>query len=74
VDTPAWVEQTLQRSPLREAPLNFTVAAAAAGIQLPQPDIGDVFLAATACVHDLTLVTVDPQLLACAWLKTMAAD
>jgi PIN domain nuclease of toxin-antitoxin system len=72
--TPEWVEQTFRQSPLREAPLNFAVAAAAAGIELPQSDIGDVFLAATAFIHDLTLVTVDPQLLACSWLKTMAGD
>ena len=71
---PEWMEQTFRQSPLREAPFSFAVAAAAAGIELPQSDIGDLFLAATAFIHDLTLVTVDPQLLACSWLRTMAGD
>jgi PIN domain nuclease of toxin-antitoxin system len=58
--------------PLREAPLTFEVGQEAASIRLPQSDPGDVFLAATARVFDLTLVTADPQLLACSWLKTLA--
>ena len=35
---------------------------------------GDVFLAATARVFGLTLVTADPQLIACSWLKTLANE
>jgi PIN domain nuclease of toxin-antitoxin system len=69
-----WIEEGLRKTPLQEAPFNFAVAAAAARINLPQSDIGDVFLAATAYVQDLTLVTSDSQLLACSWLKTLAAD
>jgi PIN domain nuclease of toxin-antitoxin system len=68
----AWLDKALVRSILREAPLSFAVAAQAAAIELPQSDLGDVFLAATAKVHDLTLVTADEQLLACSWLKTLA--
>ena len=48
------------------------MAAEAAQISLPQSDPADVFLAATASVLGLTLVTADLQLLACAWLKTIA--
>jgi len=59
---------------MREAPFNFAVAAEASRIQLPQMDLGDVFLAATANVFDLTLVTADAQLLDCAWLKTLANE
>jgi hypothetical protein len=47
------------------------VAAAASKIDLPQADVGDLFLAATASVFDLTLVTSDAQLLECSWLNTM---
>ena len=67
-----WLEDSLTRAPIREAPFNFAVAAEASRIQLPQMDLGDVFLAATATVFDLTLVTADAQLLGCAWLKTLA--
>ena len=60
--------------PLREAPFNFAVAAEASHIELPQADLGDLFLAATASVFGLTLVTADTQLTGCAWLKTLAND
>ena len=69
-----WLEASLTRAPMREAPFNFAVAAEASRIQLPQMDLGDVFLAATANVFDLTLVTADAQLLDCAWLKTLANE
>jgi len=69
-----WMDEVIAIAPLREAPFNFAVAAAATKIELPQPDLGDIFLAATACVFDLTLVTSDAQLLACSWLKTIPAD
>ena len=68
------VEEVLARSGIREAPFTFQVAAAASRIELPQHDLGDLFLAATASALDLTLITADEQLLACSWLKTFAAD
>jgi PIN domain nuclease of toxin-antitoxin system len=67
----AWVVQALELKPMQEAPLNFAVAAEASGIHLPQPDLGDLFLAATASVFGLTLVTADRQLIKCSWLKTL---
>lgn len=67
----AWLDEALIHMPLREALFTFAVAAEAAAIELPQPDLGDVFLAATARVYNLTLVTADPQLLTCSWLKTL---
>ena len=69
-----WLDTVLAQVPLREAPFNFAVAAEATRITLPQPDLGDLFLAATASVFDLRLVTGDPQLLACSWLKTLPND
>jgi PIN domain nuclease of toxin-antitoxin system len=73
-DFQLWLEQTLSRARLQEAPFTFAVAMEASRIQLPQPDPGDLFLAATASAFGLTLVTADPQLLQCGWLKTLAND
>jgi PIN domain nuclease of toxin-antitoxin system len=73
-DFTGWLDQVFLRTPVREAPFNFAVAAAASRIQLAQADLGDVFLAATALVFDLTLVTADAQLIECSWLKTLSND
>lgn len=70
----ACLEYTLARPEFQEAPFNFAVAAEAAGLELPQSDPGDVFLAATTSHFGMTLVTADEQLLACDWLKTMANE
>ncbi|MCU1236019.1 MAG: hypothetical protein JWP63_3986 [Candidatus Solibacter sp.] len=70
--SPQWLEEVMARAPLREAPFNFSVAVSASGIEIPQSDTGDIFLAATALVFELTMVTSDAQLLDCAWLKTLA--
>ena len=64
-----WLKLTLSKTTFLEAPFDFAVAAEVSQIHLPQPDLGDVFLAATAAAFDLTLVTADSQLLACKWLK-----
>lgn len=69
-----WLDTMFKTTPLREAPFNFAVAAEASGIQLPQGDPGDLFIAATALVFDLTLVTADEQLLDCPGLKTLANE
>lgn len=69
-----WIEEMLAKVPLREAPFTLAVAREASRISLPQPDPGDLFIAATAVVFDLTLVTADSQLLACSWLRTLAND
>jgi PIN domain nuclease of toxin-antitoxin system len=66
-----WLDDVMAQVPLREAPFTFAVAASASKIELPQSDLGDIFLAATTLVFDLTLATADSQLLACSWLKTL---
>ena len=71
---PEWLDRFLTRMPVLEAPFNFAAGTEAARIQLPESDPGDVFLAATASALNLTLVTGDPQLLACSWLKTLANE
>ncbi|MDX2178731.1 MAG: type II toxin-antitoxin system VapC family toxin [Bryobacteraceae bacterium] len=68
-----WIEEALQARPVREAPLTFEVAQEAARIHLPQPDLGDMMLAATAIAYGLALVTADMQLLEQPWLKTIDA-
>ena len=70
-DFAQWLDEVMAQAPLREAPFTFAVARDASRIELPQSDLGDIFLAATALAFDLTLVTTDSQLLACSWLKTL---
>ena len=70
---PEWLDQVFSRMPLLEAPFNSAVAVEASRIELPQADLGDLFLAATASVFGLILVTADSRLLECAWLKTLSA-
>jgi PIN domain nuclease of toxin-antitoxin system len=69
-----WVEEVLRQMPLQEAPFTFSVATTASRIALPQSDLGDILLAATASFFDLTLVTADSQLLGCSWLKTLSNE
>ncbi len=69
---PEWLAAAFAQTQVREAPVDFKVAEETARLHLPQQDLGDLFLAATAIVYDLTLVTADEQLLNCSWLKTMA--
>jgi PIN domain nuclease of toxin-antitoxin system len=59
----AWVSQALARVPLREAPLTREVALETGHVRLPHRDPVDRFLAATARVFDLTLVTADERLI-----------
>ena len=66
-----WLRRSLDEAPVKEVPINFAVAEQAAQITLPHADPGDVFLAATARVYDLILVTADTQPIGCKWLKTV---
>lgn len=58
-----WLEQALAAAPMREAPLTTEVAVESGRVLLPHKDLADRFLAATAAVYDLTLVTADEHLL-----------
>lgn len=63
-ETPrAWLEAAWSRAPMTEAPLNREVALRSRTVRVPHQDPADRFLAATAEVHDLTLVTDDANLL-----------
>ena len=58
-----WVRDILTSHELREAPLNHEVALHTRIINVENDDPADRFLAATAAVYDLTLVTGDGPLL-----------
>jgi PIN domain nuclease of toxin-antitoxin system len=68
----AWVAQTMQDLELTEAPLTVEVALAIASINFPHGDPADHFLAATAKVFDLTLVTADEHLLHLPGVRVLA--
>jgi PIN domain nuclease of toxin-antitoxin system len=59
----SWFSAALSRMPFREAALTHEVALASDAVVLPHRDPADTFLAATAKVYDLTLVTADENLL-----------
>lgn len=62
-DPQIWIREILEAGPMKEATLNHEVAIRSRGVDLPHPDPADRFLAATAEIYDLTLVTEDRRLL-----------
>jgi len=72
MDVEEWIGQALKAAPLQEAPLTTEVALATREIRLPHRDPADAFLAATAKVFDLTLVTSDARLMATQGLSILA--
>jgi len=66
-----WAEEALEAVPMREAGFSFEVAKTVANVTLPHGDPADHFIAATALVYDLTLVTVDGKLVDAQWLSTL---
>jgi PIN domain nuclease of toxin-antitoxin system len=62
---------TAATAPLREAPLTHEIVLIAQELPLPQRDPADRFLAATARLMDLTLVTADDSLLRLGTIRTM---
>jgi PIN domain nuclease of toxin-antitoxin system len=69
----AWVQEALTRVPLREASVTREVAMVSHEVDLPHRDPADRFLAATALVHDLTLVTADERLCGATRLRARSA-
>ena len=69
-DLDSWVARASAH--FREAPLTHEIAAAARRLPLPQRDPADRFLAATAHVLGLTLVTADANLLGLGEISTLA--
>jgi PIN domain nuclease of toxin-antitoxin system len=69
-DLAAWLARATGR--LREAPLTHEIVLAAQQLPLPHADPADRFLAATAYMLGLTLVTADERLLGLGEIKTLA--
>lgn len=61
----SWIRTALTVRPMRPAPMTFDVAFGSRAIRLDHDDPADRFIAATAMVHGLTLVTADRSLLRC---------
>jgi len=66
-----WISEAFKVFPLHIADLNLEVALSSLEVKLPHRDPADRFLAATAKVFDLTLVTVDRRLIAAPSLSTL---
>lgn len=64
-DPRRWLDRALAAAPVAEVPLTFEVAMASRSIALDQRDPADRFIAASALVFGLTLVTADARLLDC---------
>lgn len=58
-----WMDQALARTPVQEAAMNFDVARRSRELLPSHADPADRFLAATASVYELTLVTADRALI-----------
>jgi PIN domain nuclease of toxin-antitoxin system len=58
-----WIATALQTAPINEAPVNIEVALSSRKLNVPHEDPADRFIAATALVYGLTLVTADGRLL-----------
>lgn len=59
----SWIARTFAQIPFREAPLTYEVAGEVSKLRFSHADPADHFIAASARVFDLTLVTADPRLL-----------
>ena len=67
------VRDIFGKIPIKEAPLNQEVAIQSRLVDLPHQDTADRFIAASAIVYDLTLVTADTKILSFEALSVLAA-
>lgn len=66
----SWIDQALETFPVNEAAVNKELALVSQEVKLPHQDPADHFLAATALVYELVLMTVDERLTKLKWLPT----
>ena len=59
----AWMRNVLEALPFKKAAINHEVSFLSRGIDLPHKDPADRFIAATAQVYDLILVTADKTII-----------
>lgn len=69
---PDWVDAALSRVPMHDAALSREVAVRSRSVRLEHDDPADRFLAATADVYELTLVTADERMLRGKGFRTLA--
>lgn len=67
-----WVADALTRAPMQDAVLTRDVAIRSRSLRIEHEDPADRFLAATAEVYELTLITADDRLLRGKGYKTLA--
>jgi len=67
-----WLADALRRVPMRDAALNREIALRSRSVGLDHDDPADRFLAATAAVYDLVLVTDDDRLRAGTGYRVLA--
>lgn len=67
-----WIDAAFSRAPMVDAPLTREVALRSRSLRLAHEDPADRFLAATADVYELTLVTSDERLLRGKGYRTLA--
>lgn len=70
----SWIRMALATRPMRECPMTHQVALRSRSVRLPHNDPADRFIAATAMVYGLTLVTADRTLLECPDIATLPAE
>ena len=66
-----WIRTALATRAMREFPLTHEIALRSRNVRLPHDDPADRFIAATAMVHKLTLVTADRSLLECPDIRVL---
>jgi PIN domain nuclease of toxin-antitoxin system len=71
-DISLWVAKSMEDLELTEAPLTVEVALAIPSISFSHGDLADHFLAASAKVFDLTLVTADERLMHLPGIRVLA--
>jgi len=69
-----WIQHLLDVVPFREAAITHKVAVLSRTITLSHQDPADRFLAATAQLYDLILLTADERLLSARACNTMPAQ
>jgi PIN domain nuclease of toxin-antitoxin system len=67
-----WVEDALRAFPVRDATLTREVAVVSRAVDLLHEDPADRFIAASAIVYELTLVTADERLLQSKMCRTLS--
>lgn len=72
VPSARWIETVMRAFPVRDATLTREVATAGRTVDLPHQDPADRFIAASAIVYELTLVTADERLLRSKKYRTMS--